>query len=289
MPASQPHLAVVFDFDDTLTADSTSALIEKYGVKPESFWNNDVNSLVQAGWDVTCAYLHLLLELSRIGKIPNFTAQELRKFGSRLKPYPGLPSLFKDLRKIAAEEGFGIEFYIVSGGLQDIIDGFSLRQEFASAWGCQLAADQPNAPLRYVKRTITFTEKTRYLFEINKGIPFDDAKANPYLVNRDVPNNERRIPFRQMIYIGDGLSDIPCFSLLTKRPESDQGLVLGVFQPGDQKSAKKAWLELIATKRVMSAHAPRYGRTHELGSILRTVVQTRCADIKLKTTLRPYQ
>jgi len=273
-------IALIFDFDDTLTDDSTSAFLAHHGVDVERFWTEEVNQLVTAdGWDNTCAYLHLLLSLAKTGRLPAFNASDLRAFGQTLRPYPGLKTLFRDLRKLAREESFELEFYIVSGGLQDIIEGFQLRPEFKAVWGCQLASDQPDGPLTAVKRIVTFTEKTRFLFEINKGLSPEVTSKRPYEVNKDVPLDQRRIPFANMVYVGDGLSDIPCFSLLTKRPNNDVGIAVGVFKPS--KSAKKAWEELIAPKRVISAHAPRYGPNQDLGALLRAIVATRMTELKL--------
>jgi len=250
---------------------------------PEGVCHDLGNTLVRdQGWDPTFAYLHLLLGYIEDKTLPALTNADLFTFGTTLKPYAGLQDLLKDLRKIAHAELFDIEYYIISGGLQDIIEGFKLRSEFTAVWGCQLApsSTQAKGPVRHIKRAITFTEKTRYLFEINKGIKPEDAAKNPYLVNQDIPQEKRRIPFSHMIYIGDGLSDIPCMSLLTKHP--NPGRAFGVFEP-DSKSAKTMWKEMLAPQppRVTSAHFPRYGKNHELGALLRAMVGIRCTDLKL--------
>lgn len=133
--------------------------------------------------------------------------------------------------------------------------------------------------LKYVKRCVTFTEKTRYLFEINKGIDPKETRRNPYSVNKDVPLHKRRIPFKNMIYIGDGLTDIPCLALIKK---VGGGTVFGVFNPAEPKSAKRALLEFLKTDRVISMHAPKYGKKDELGSLLRAAVAERCSKIKVE-------
>lgn len=281
-------IAVIFDFDDTLTDDSTSELLKKYDLDPNVFWGKKVSRLVsKKGWEPALAYLHLLLKHIEQKKLPPLTNQDLQDFGTTLKPYPGLRGLLTDLRRIAMKELCEIKFYIVSGGLQDIIDGFPLRGEFEAVWGSQLAPRTSCGPVTYVKRAITFTEKTRYLFVINKGLSYKDVEKNPYLVNEEV--DSRPVPFGNMIYIGDGITDIPCFSLIGKWPSGERGKTFGVFKPGNEKSAKTAWLDLLAPKRVGSVHAPKYRNQDELGSLLRMVVQTRCADIKLRKeeSLRP--
>jgi phosphoglycolate phosphatase-like HAD superfamily hydrolase len=279
-------VAVIFDFDDTLTDDSTSALLKKHKYDPETFWRKDHDVLVKSGWDSTCAWLHLFLRFMEQGTVPKLTAAELLEFGETLKPYEGLSTFFDDLEVLVKQENtatemFQVEFYIISGGLQEVLEGFSLRHKFKAVWGSQLASEAPNQPLKYIKRALTFTEKTKYLFEINKGLAQAEAVKNPYLVNKQIDERDRRIPFENMIYVGDGLSDIPCFSLITKM-SSGKARCIGVFRPGEARSARRAWLELLVPRRVASAHAPFYDAEHELGSVLRLAVAARCQSIKLE-------
>lgn len=281
-------IAVIFDFDDTLTPDSTSQLLLKHKdtckITPQQFWRENVGALVRQGWDSGCAYLHLLLQYMKDGRLPPYTNAQFQEFGSTLNPYPGLKGLFTDLRSIASEEAFDITFFIVSGGIQDIVEGFRLRPEFRDVfdgvWGCQLAPNEPDGPVQVLKRVITFTEKTRYLFEINKGITSAESATNSLAVNKHVPQAKRPIPFSNMIYIGDGISDIPCFSLIQKQ-EKFEGTGLGIFHPGEE-SARRAWLELIGPQRVKNALPPQYGKKQGLGSLLRTIVRTTCSEIKLR-------
>jgi 2-hydroxy-3-keto-5-methylthiopentenyl-1-phosphate phosphatase len=164
-------LAVVFDFDDTLTNDSTSALLLRSDFSQEKidkFWRKDVARLVsEDGWEETNAWLYLLLNYMKEGRVPWMTNEELKAFGNSLVPYEGLKEFLDDLRVTAEKAWCEVEFYIISGGIQDIIEGFPLRKEFKAVWGCRLAPDAPNGKVHYVKRAITFTEKTRYLFVIN--------------------------------------------------------------------------------------------------------------------------
>src|SRR5436309_8040310 len=110
-------LALIFDFDDTLTDDSTTKLLEKHGIDTKDFWRNKADTLVRdQGWDPTFAYLHLLLSCIEDKTLPALTNVDLFAFGKTLKPYAGLQDLLKDLRKIAHSELFDIEYYIISGG-----------------------------------------------------------------------------------------------------------------------------------------------------------------------------
>jgi hypothetical protein len=189
---STPHatLAVIFDFDDTLVPDSTTALLEKHGLDPKKFWGTDAKALVQAGYDPSHAYLKLILDNIGTGKpFGRLRNKDLREFGETLGRhfFPGVATLFKDLRGIVSKfRDINIEFYVVSGGLQEIIEGCELiKKNFSGIYGCELAGDTEDGELRNIKRCITFTEKTRYLFEINKGVNPKDTQKSPYLVNKD--------------------------------------------------------------------------------------------------------
>src|SRR5947207_893032 len=138
--------------------------------------------------------------------------------------------------------------------------------------------DPTLAYLQLIKRCVTFTEKTRYLFEINKGLTAAETGREPYLVNKDVSEPKRRIPFKNMIFVGDGLTDIPCFSLIKK----SGGTPFGVFEPGKVSSARRAFLDFLKTDRVISCHAAKYRKNDELGSLLRSAVLTRCAQIDVE-------
>lgn len=270
-------IAVVFDFDDTLVPDSTTALLESRGVDAKEFWSRLVPPLVRDGYDPPLAYLRLLLDRIGVGKpLGELSNSELREFGAGLDAhcFPGIPRLLDDLRKLVDEfRDVTVEFYIVSGGLQEVIAGSSVVQQyFHGFYGCQLG-EGDDGVIRYVKRCVTFTEKTRYLYEINKGVRIADSRSKPHSVNNKV--EVRRVPFKHMIYIGDGLTDIPCFSLV----RNGGGHTFGVL--ARNKSAKQAFQELLQERRVDSLHSPDYGRDADLGTLIRAAVSTLGASIDL--------
>jgi phosphoserine phosphatase len=283
-------LALIFDFDDTLVPDSTTLLLKQHDIDPKRFWLQDAKSLVQSGYDPAHAYLKLLLDNIGPGRrLGNLTNKDLRGFGrSVVEPrlYPGLGELFKDLKKtVRSYRNIDIEFYVISGGLQEIIEGCDLiRKNCRWVYASQLAGDNENGPLKHIKRCVTFTEKTRYLFEINKGLNPNETRRNPYLVNKDVPTKNRRVPFANMIYIGDGLTDIPCFSLVkhgtTEDPEG--GIPFAVFDPEEKHSAKRVLQDFLQPGRVLTAQKPEYRRADALGSIIRATVEARCTQIGIR-------
>jgi len=277
-------VAVIFDFDDTLLPDSTTRLLKSHGIDTDDFWGKQARDLIQQGYDPPTAYLNLMLRNIGEGKpLGLLTNQKLYEFGSSLDGlfHEGLPQFFEDvwLEVKSRFKNIEVEFYIVSAGLQPVMEGSAIvRKYFRAAYGCQLAGDDEKGALKYIKRCITFTEKTRYLFEINKGIDPSESRTNPYLVNKSFTEVERRIPFANMIYVGDGITDIPCFSMLLKF----KGLAFGVFDPAKRDKAKQALEEFLQPHRVVSMHAPRFTPDSELGAMLRTAVVNRCLAIQLQ-------
>jgi phosphoserine phosphatase len=283
MGAPQNIVAVIFDFDDTLTDDSTTKLLEAHGIDARRFWQSDMPRQVKAGWDPTLAYLQLILaNVGRSKPFGNLANSDLRAFGAGLKFYPGIPRLFSDLQKLAKEHHASrpvVEFYIVSGGLEEIIRGSKIASHFTGIWGCRFSEE--NGVITHVMNTVSFTEKTKYIYAINKGFTESkDIRDHPYAVNEHVDDSDRRVPFENMIYIGDGLTDVPCFSLLTK---THKGKAFGVFDPLKEGSPKKAWEKLVAPKRVTTMNSPRYGKTDDLGALLRIAVKEICLKMDGRT------
>ena len=208
-------IALVFDFDDTLVPDSNNRLLSSKGVDVDNFWNVRWQELLLEGWDTTQAYLKLFLDLTLPGQpLEGITNQELRTFGSTLPVYQGLPIFFNVIRKDIQEQGdVGVEFWIISGGLEEVIRGCDqISNEVKDFWGCRLKGDTPRGPIKYIAKAINFTEKTRYIFEISKGLRKRETDKNPFKVNDIVL--QRPIDIGNMVYIGDGATDIPCFSLV---------------------------------------------------------------------------
>lgn len=281
MSAPQNVIAVIFDFDDTLTDDSTTALLESAGIDSAHFWRKEAQGLIDDGWAPAPAYLKLILDNVGEGKpLGRLTNAGLRQHGASLKFYPGLPKIFADLRNLLKAFKLSrpsIEFYVISGGLQEVVLGSSIAPHLSGAWGCEFAEE--GGQIRYVKNVVSFTEKTKYLFQINKGIGADGRPVGPYAVNELVDERLRRVPFSNMIYVGDGFTDVPCFSLIKKAG----GLGFGVFTPKKDDSPKRAMERLVAPHRVDSMNAPRYGKRDELGALLRAAVSSVCSRLDLQT------
>jgi len=278
-------IALIFDFDDTLAPDTTTWFLEKHGINTDKFWKRDVDALVKDGYDNPPAFLRLLL-----AGVADLTNRELREFGASIGKdpyhfYDGVTDFFGDVRQIVTDNyrDISVEFYIISGGLYELVSSTPIAGEFKGIYGCHLGGDTSDGPLKYIKRTVTFTEKTRYIFEINKGIAPSDSLRNPKLVNELQPEETRRIPLKNMIYTGDGLTDIPCFTLIKK----NGGTVFGVFDPTSKKKTQEAFEKFMKAGRVHNVFEPDYRPEKALGSMLRMAVGKICTQIELDRNQPP--
>jgi phosphoserine phosphatase len=276
-------IAIVFDFDDTLMPDATTKFLKSRSVDPGEFWSQAVK-LLDYGYDQPSAYIKLILdEVGQGRKFGRLNNRTLEEFGATLDGdfFPGVPEFFEDVQAQLRQnfKNIDVEFYIVSGGLQAILDGIpTVKKYFAGVYGCKLGEDQSTGLVSHIKRSITFTEKTRYLFEINKGVPQAKSDINPFLVNEDIPQRDRRIPFKNIVFVGDGLTDIPCFSLV----RNQGGQAFGVFEPANPEKTKRAIQKFLIPHRVIGMHTPNYGPEHDLGAMLRAWVATRATEIQIE-------
>lgn len=281
MNAPQNIVAVVFDFDDTLTDESTTKLLDRYGIDAKEFWRvQNEQMIAEEGWDPVPAYLKMILDnVGQDKPFGNLSNKDLRDFGATLPFYPGVTRLFSSLRELASKHSQSnpiVEFYVITSGLEEIVRGSKIAKNLAGVWGCQFAEDE-GGTIAHVKNVVSFTDKTRHLFEINKGLK--DDRRKPYSVNENVGAENRRIPFSNIIYVGDGLTDVPCFSLL----KNLGGKSIGVFDPKKAGSPKKAMEKLLAPQRVMSCHSPQFGPKHDLGALLRVLVNQIFVDLDVRS------
>jgi phosphoserine phosphatase len=279
-------IALIFDFDDTLVPDSTSSLLEEYGLDPEKFWNEEVKGLVNVGYEPTHAFLaNFLKHCKPREKLDGLGEDDLSKFGNKISKnfFKGFPKILDKLTSIVnGYPGIKLEFYIISGGLQKIIEGTSVAKKFNAIYACEL--DHDGDRFNYIKRTVTFTEKTRYVFEINKGIKHPETLKHPYLVNEYKPHPKRRVPFENMIYVGDSRTDIPCFSLILngESGSGSGGYAYAVFDPADVKSAASKFKDFIAQKRANVQTQPTNYEEDAFGATLKLAIQQNCAKIMAK-------
>lgn len=239
-------IAVIWDFDKTLVDGyMQDPIFQHYGVDDQQFWA-EVDQLpgkylreqgVRVNRDTI--YLNHFLRYVREGIFPDLNNEKLRSFGKELHFYPGVPEIFEKTKKMIAEDpryreyDIRVEHYIVSTGMVAVIKGTSVMDYVDGVWGCELIEGEINGRmvLAELGYTIDNTSKTRAIFEINKGVP----KHPEIDVNSKMPREKRRVPFENMIYIADGPSDIPAFSLVS----SSGGATFAIYPKGDMRAFRQ--------------------------------------------------
>jgi hypothetical protein len=254
---SQNIIALVWDFDKTLIPYyMQKPIFQEYGVDEKQFWE-EVNQLPKLyekqGIKVSpdTAYLNHILTYVRKGIFKNLSNKKLRDFGAHLELFPGLPDFFQvcqDLvltNELFARFDIKVEHYVVSTGLTEIIRGSQINRFVNGIWGCEFiesAYESQSGSLRMIEvgdsindiaYQIDNTTKTRALFEINKGV---NLHPDDISVNQAMSEQDRRVPFKNMIYIADGPSDVPAFSVVKK----NNGKTFAVYNKNVPMSFKQA-------------------------------------------------
>jgi len=279
---AEPVIGIIFDFDETLGPDTISFFLEGQGIDVEKFWH-EVNDMVKDAWDPPLAYMDIMLRFSKSGKL-DISKKALANAGKKLSLFPGLPEALSELKNYVKtnqelkDTKISLEFYIISGGLEEMIRFTKIAPFVDGVFGSNFAYDKNGEPVG-IKSTITFTEKTRYVHGIRKGVGVSDLRNNPYLINDSMPRDMQRIPFPQMIYLGDGPSDIPCLSAIT----NNGGTGIGVSAPFG--TFKKGY-ELARGKRITVGP---YTANYKSGSDMRKVLEETILRIGLEINAKRKQ
>ncbi len=275
-------IALVFDFDDTLAPDSTTGFLSGLGVDAGHFWSQEVGPLLSLhDWDPVPAYLYQMIELSRSGRHGLITQERLAQWGRRLPLHDGVDTLFSRLRALvkAQHPQVQIEFYLISSGIGDVVRNTPIAHEFTDIWASEFMYGQDGG-IHFPRRIVSFTDKTRYLFHIQKGIVGQASRNKPFEVNKKVDQDKLRVPFQQMIFVGDGYTDIPCFSLIRK----SGGVAFGVWDPRHKDKRSRAW-GFIQEGRVSNLNQARYDEHAELYQWLEEAVESLAGRISLNSRI----
>ncbi len=226
--AAQNIIAIVYDFDGTLSPGNMQeeTIFRAYGIDKKKFWARSQSLVIRRGYEKTLAYLKLLID-DPIFKRRPLTKKKLKEFAKHVPYYPGVNEGYFDqldvfIRSLpeVSEAGITLEHYIISSGLQDLLDGVSIRKYFKKIYAC-VYDFQSGRPV-FPKLVINDTNKTQFLFRINKGkLELSES------INEHMPETERRIPFRNMIYVGDGITDVPSMTVVQRAG----GHAIAVYDP----------------------------------------------------------
>ena len=228
-------IALVYDFDKTLSTDDMQnfSFIPALGMESDAFWASTAKLTKEKGVENILSYMYVMIQKCKELHIP-LTKEFLQKLGKDVKFFEGVTTWFKRINAYAEALGYTVEHYIVSSGTKEIIEGTSIAKEFKEIYACEFLYGEDGIAT-WPKIAINYTAKTQYLFRISKGIldPLDHAGVNSNV-------QTKRIPFSRMIYIGDGLTDVPCMTLVKERdgksiaiyPKGQKEKVMQLFEDG---------------------------------------------------------
>ncbi len=272
-------IAVIFDFDDTLAPDSTTGYLRHAGLRDTAhFWQHEVSSLIDKDWDPVPAYLYAMIQKSRNGAIPPITRESLAAWGRQLPLHGGVEKLFPSLRECVrqAHPHVSVEFYLISSGIGDVLRHTRIAHEFTDMWTSEFDYDDKGHAC-FTKKVVSFTDKTRYLFHIQKGLIGPQYRGKPFDVNRKFTHEQTRIPMHQFIFVGDGMTDIPCFSLVNK----EKGIAIGVYDKAQETKWGKAY-KFVADRRVNTLYSANYAEGSDLSNFLKMAVRNMAEQIAVQ-------
>jgi hypothetical protein len=265
-------IAIVYDFDGTLSPLPMQeyTVFKALGIKAEEFWGNVSKEAHSSGGDEMLIYLRHLKE--HICKHqPSFKREDFANLAGNINYFPGVSNWFEKINQFVELKGQGavqIEHFIISAGLKEILEGTSISKYFKQLYASEYFYNENGRP-SFPKLLITDTTKTQFLFRINKG------KENPAEnINEHMPDEERRIPFDNIIYIGDGMTDVPCMALTKK----SGGHAIAVYNP-DSEKALNTCRKLMNANRIHFFEKADYSENKALYNYICTILQQQIFNI----------
>lgn len=267
---NKPIVALIYDFDGTLAPGNMQeySFIKAVGLSKEEFWGKtQVMAQIQDA-DPILIYMLLMLNEAQKNNI-ELSRDSFRQFGKDITFFEGVESWFGRINKIGEREGVTIEHYINSSGLLEILEGTSIAKEFKAIFAsCYYYSKKGNAV--WPASAVNYTNKTQFLFKINKGIlNIQDSEKT----NESTPDEDKRVSFANMIYFGDGETDVPCMKLIKQLG----GTAIGVYNPAIPRK-KTIAQKLIQENRVNFVCAADYRKGKKAEQIVRGIIKKIKAD-----------
>ncbi len=259
---NKPIIALLYDFDKTLcTQDMQNyAFIPSLGMDPDAFWKEANTFGWQQEMDGILAYMYTMLRKCRELGIP-LTRESLVEKGRSIELFPGVKEWFGRINAFGESLGVEIEHYVLSSGLKEIIEGSGISHEFKMVYASEFYYDETGTPV-WPKLDVNFTAKTQFVYRINKGVL---AVSNDKDLNASMPDDSKRVPFTNMIYVGDGLSDVPCMKMM----RAYGGQAIAVYQAGNRLGVE----ELLSRGRVDFIFPADYREGTALDSTVKNIIR----------------
>lgn len=271
-------LAICYDFDKTLSPDNMQAqgyIQDTYGGEAAEFWRETDELAEKHEMDENLAYMYKMVKEAR-GRIL-LTRKSLEDYGAKVKFFDGVADWFERIRAYGAERGIAVEHYIISSGLKEMIEGTSVAKAgaFKKIYASSFMFDDAGVPI-WPAQVVNFTNKTQFLFRISKGT----LDVNDSSVNESFAPEDYRIPFRNIIYIGDSDTDIPCMKLVN----TYGGHSICVYNK-DTGAKDKAY-KMMRDNRIRYFAPADYTGGSELDALVKAIIDHTVADEKLEDIYR---
>ncbi len=267
-------IAIMYDFDETLCTRNMQeySLIPDFNLDAASFWSSVAAMAREQNMDPTLTYMYLITRKAREAGLP-IKRSYFQALGKDIEYYPGVEDYFQRVNAFGESLGIAVQHYIISSGTREIIEGCSIYPQFTKVFASEFHYDEEgNADWPAV--AINYTGKTQFLFRISKDALniYDSEK-----VNTSIDARERDIPFTNMIYLGDGMTDVPCMRLV----KANGGCSIGIYTPEKQAVIRK----LVDEDRVNFACSADYRENSQLDVVLKGII----TRIALESNLKKYQ
>lgn len=266
----KPVLAICYDFDKTLSPDDMQAqgyIQAVYDGDVETFWKECNALATENDMDSNLAYMYKMVDEAQ-GRLV-FTKKTLADYGAKVELFPGVEEWFERIRAFGAEHGVIVEHYIISSGLKEMIEGTSIAKAgaFEKIYASSFMFDKKGVAV-WPAQAINYTNKTQFLFRIEKGV----LDVNDSGVNDHFPPDSVRVPFRNMVYIGDSATDIPCMKLINSRG----GHSIGVY---DGKTSDKSRVhKMLAEDRIKYFAPADYREDSKLDTLVKAIIVRTAAN-----------
>jgi len=233
MSKKRPTMAIAYDFDGTLAPGNMQEhqFLPDIGMTPAAFWSEVRRIAEEHQADEVLVYMNLMLRKANAHNVP-VRREDFKARGKAIRLFDGVSDWFVRINTYAKSKGVDLKHFLISSGNEEIFSGTPIAKRFESVYASKYLFDA-NGVAQWPALAINYTTKTQYLFRINKGVHdiSDNASVNQY-----VPKDERPVPFENMVFIGDGATDIPCFRLVKEQG----GLSVAVFTPNKKGGREKA-------------------------------------------------
>lgn len=269
----KPVLAICYDFDKTLSPDDMQAqgYIQSVGYDVDGFWKESNILAENNDMDQNLAYMYKMVEESEGHFV--FNKETLAEYGSKVELFPGVTEWFERIREYGREQGVIVEHYIISSGLKEMIEGTQIAKDgaFEKIYASSFYFNERGVA-KWPAQVVNYTNKTQFLFRIEKGVlDINDQGVNDYFAPEDV-----RVPFRNMIYIGDSDTDVPCMRLVN----ANGGHSIGVYNPQTQDKAKV--YKMMRDGRIRYFVPADYTEAGELDALVKKIIDRTASNEALQ-------